>query len=71
MGSGESLKSALLHPFPSSRRHVIRVDMAVLVDVIRLAFWMEVVMDESKKSILGGRGTAKFKIMMECIEIST
>lgn len=35
------LKSALFHPFPASRRHVIRVDMLVLVDVIRVVFWME------------------------------
>jgi len=32
-------KSALLHPTPSSRRHVIRVDVPVPVVVIRLAFW--------------------------------
>ena len=36
------LKRALLHPIPSSRRHVIRVDIAVPVVVIRLAFWMRV-----------------------------
>jgi len=40
VGSVNLLKIALLHPFPSSRRHVIRVDMLVLVDVIRVAFWM-------------------------------
>jgi hypothetical protein len=39
------LKIALLHhPFPSSRRHVIGVDMPVPVDVIRFAFWMRVFM---------------------------
>jgi hypothetical protein len=39
------LKIALLHhPFPSSRRHVIRVDMPVPVDVIRFAFWTRVFM---------------------------
>jgi hypothetical protein len=39
------LRIALLHhPFPSSRRHVIRVDMPVLVDVIRFAFWTRVLM---------------------------
>jgi hypothetical protein len=39
------LKIALLHhPFPSSRRHVIRVDMPVPVDVIRFAFWTRVLM---------------------------
>jgi hypothetical protein len=43
VGSGDSLKSALLHPIPSSRRHVvIRVDMPVPVDVIRVSFWMRV-----------------------------
>jgi len=47
VGSGEFLKSALLHPFPSSRRHVIRVDMPVPVDVIRFAFWMDGIMKES------------------------
>jgi hypothetical protein len=45
VGSGDSLKSALLHPIPSSRRHVvIRVDMPVPVDVIRVSFWMMFVM---------------------------
>jgi hypothetical protein len=41
VGSGDSLKSALLHPIPSSRRHVIRVDIPVPVDVIRVSFWLE------------------------------
>jgi hypothetical protein len=36
------LKIALLHPIPSSRRHVIRVDMPVPVDVIRVEFWMRI-----------------------------
>jgi hypothetical protein len=40
VGSGDSLKIALLHPIPSSRRHVIRVDIPVPVDVIRVDFWM-------------------------------
>jgi hypothetical protein len=45
VGSGDSFKSALLHPMPSSRRHVvIRVDMPVPVDVIRVSFWMRVFM---------------------------
>jgi hypothetical protein len=44
--------------------------MPVPVDVIRFAFWMEVLMNESNKSILGGRGAAKLKIVMGCIEIS-
>jgi hypothetical protein len=44
VGSGDSLKIALLHPIPSSRRHVIRVDIPVPVDVIRVDFWMRVVM---------------------------
>jgi hypothetical protein len=72
VGSGESLKIALLHPFPSSRRHVIRVDMAVPVDVIRLAFWMEVVMKcattESEKIIPGADGLEQFKNLMDGIE---
>jgi hypothetical protein len=38
VGSGLS-KIALHHPIPSSRRHEIRVDMLVLVDVIRVALW--------------------------------
>ena len=45
VGSVVLLKIALLHPIPSSRRHVvIRVDIPVPVDVIRVAFWMRVVM---------------------------
>jgi hypothetical protein len=36
VGSVDLLKSVLLHPFPSSRRHVIRVDIPVPVDVIRV-----------------------------------
>jgi len=45
------LKIALLHPIPSSRRHVIRVDMPVLVDVIRVAFWlMEFIDDDSNNA---------------------
>jgi hypothetical protein len=45
VGSGDSFKIALLHPIPSSRRHVvIRVDIPVPVDVIRVAFWMRMVM---------------------------
>jgi hypothetical protein len=45
VGSVNLLKIALLHhPFPSSRRHVIRVDMPVPVDVIRFAFWTRVFM---------------------------
>jgi hypothetical protein len=44
VGSGGSLKIALLHPIPSSRRHVIRVDIPVPVDVIRVDFWMRVFM---------------------------
>jgi hypothetical protein len=46
VGSVNLLKIALLHhPFPSSRRHVIRVDMPVPVDVIRFAFWTRAVME--------------------------
>jgi hypothetical protein len=48
VGSVDLLKSALLYPFPSSRRHVIRVDIPVPVDVIRLAFWMRVLMKMSE-----------------------
>jgi hypothetical protein len=44
VGSGDSFKIALLHPIPSSRRHVIRVDIPVPVDVIRAYFWMRVFM---------------------------
>ena len=46
--------------------------MAVPVDVIRLAFWMEVVMNEEqtyfKKSILGAVGLEQFKNLMDGIE---
>jgi len=42
VGSVDSLKSALLHPIPPSRRPVIRVDIFVDVDVMRVAFWMRV-----------------------------
>jgi hypothetical protein len=44
VGSGDSFKIALLHPIPSSRRHVIRVDIPVPVDVIRVDFWTRVFM---------------------------
>jgi hypothetical protein len=45
VGSVNLLKIALLHPIPSSRRHfVIRVDMPVPVDVIRVSLWSEMVM---------------------------
>ena len=69
------LKIALLHPFPSSRRHVIRVDMPVPVDVIRLAFWMEVFMKisnakERTVSIARAETMSKFKILMDHIRIS-
>jgi hypothetical protein len=47
VGSGDSLKIALLHPIPSSRRHVIRVDIPVPVDVIRVDFWIRMVMKNS------------------------
>ncbi len=63
-GSGYFFKSALLHPFPSSRRHVIRVDMPVPVDVIRVAFWIRVLINLSKLSILSPEGKGKFKITM-------
>jgi hypothetical protein len=48
VGSGDSFKIALLHPIPSSRRHVIRVDIMVPVDVIRASFWMRFVMKMSE-----------------------
>jgi hypothetical protein len=74
VGSGDFFfKIALLHPFPSSRRHVIRVDMHVLVDVIRVAFWMERVMNMlyyNALRIAGGMGQGKCKITMLAIEIS-
>jgi hypothetical protein len=38
------LKSALLHPIPSSRRHVIRVDIIVPVDVIRVVLKLGILM---------------------------
>jgi len=42
VGSVDLFTIALLtHPIPSSRRHVIRVDMPVPVDVIRFAFWID------------------------------
>jgi len=64
------LKSALLHhPFPSSRRHVIRVDMRVLVDVIRVAFWTRVVIN-SQREYRTNTAEVKFKIVMIEIEIS-
>jgi hypothetical protein len=44
VGSVNLLISALLHPIPSSRRHVIRVDVPVPVDVIRVDFWMRIFM---------------------------
>ena len=55
------LKIALLHPIPSSRRHVIRVDMPVLVDVIRVDFWMEVFMNVSNRGSLEARGDGNSK----------
>jgi hypothetical protein len=43
VGSVSLLKIPLLHPIPSSRRHVvIRVDMPVPVDVMRVSFWIEI-----------------------------
>ena len=62
-----SLKSALLHPIPSSRRHVIRVDISVLVDVIRVEFWMEVFIKKRRISLTGKDTRGKFKILMEAI----
>jgi len=47
VGSGDSFKIALLHPIPSSRRHVIRVDMPVPVDVIGVEFWMRIFIELS------------------------
>jgi hypothetical protein len=74
VGSVDLLKSALLHPIPSSRRHVIRVDMPVLVDVIRFAFWMDRFMKRYSElremSIWHAERAAKFKIMMAVIDIS-
>ena len=72
VGSGDLLKSALLHPFPSSRRHVIRVDMVVPVDVIRVAFWMRVIMKLAScpLRVLSGDQQGKFKIAIASIDIS-
>jgi hypothetical protein len=64
---------------PSSRRHVIiRVDMPVPVDVIRVLFWMEVFIKMAdtdngsnyRPSLPGGSGPGNFKISMAAIEIS-
>jgi hypothetical protein len=44
VGSVNLLKIALLHPIPSSRRHVIRVDISVTVDVIRVALMVGIFM---------------------------
>jgi len=77
VGSGDSFKSALLHPIPSSRRHVIRVDIPVPVDVIRVDFWtkvfMKVVNAENNYKLRVVRATVqwKFKIPIDTIDIST
>jgi hypothetical protein len=79
VGSGVFLKSALLHPIPSSRRHVvIRVDIPVPVDVIRVAFWMRVSIkmvnsdnyNNGKIRVPGGAVQGKFKIPIEAIRFS-
>src|SRR3954462_3710638 len=56
VGSGDSLKIALLHPIPSSRRHVIRVDVIVAVVVIRLPFWRDILINRSQHTFEGGKG---------------
>jgi hypothetical protein len=63
-------KSALLHPIPSSRRHVIRVDIPVPVVVIRLAFWTRVFIRKCKESLLRANAGEKFKIPMAVIRFS-
>jgi hypothetical protein len=79
VGSGESLKIALLHPIPSSRRHVvIRVDMPVPVDVIRVFFWMRLVIkllttdngNNYKIRLSGCTAQVKLKISIGTIELS-
>jgi hypothetical protein len=70
VGSGDSLKSALLQPIPSSRRHAIRVDMPVPVDVIRVDFWMEVFIRISSLEYRAATSSGKFKIPIEAIEIT-
>jgi hypothetical protein len=70
VGSVDSFKSALLHPIPSSRRHVIRVDIPVPVDVIRVDFWMEVFIRKSNLSVSGERARWKFKLSIAGIRIS-
>jgi hypothetical protein len=77
VGSGDSFKIALLHPIPSSRRHVIRVDIPVPVDVIRVDFWTRVVMKMSKKAEINYQARVvldtvrgKFKIPLGGIGIS-
>jgi hypothetical protein len=62
VGSGDSLKIALLHPIPSSRRHVIRVDVIVAVVVIRLPFWMDAFINRYKDTFgEEGRPNAKLR----------
>ena len=79
VGSGEFTEYLLHHPMPSSRRHVIiRVDMPVPVDVIRVLFWMEVFIKMAdtdngsnyRPSLPGGSVRGNFKISMAAIEIS-
>jgi hypothetical protein len=74
VGSVNLLMSALLHPIPSSRRHVIRVDIPVPVDVIRVDFWMRIIMKmanadfESLIAYPGSRKKEKFKIPIAAID---
>jgi hypothetical protein len=66
--------SALLHPIPSSRRHVIRVDIVVPVDVVRFVFWiaefMQKITDTSLTEYLHPPALGQFKIWMQWIEVS-
>jgi hypothetical protein len=55
VGSVESLIIALLHPIPSSRRHVIRVDVVMPVDVIRSMVWMDELINQHKDTFRLGR----------------
>jgi hypothetical protein len=56
VGSGDSLKIALLHPIPSSRRRVIRVDVIVAVVVIRFPFWRDILINRSQHTFEGTKG---------------
>jgi hypothetical protein len=70
VGSGDFLRLALLHPIPSSRRHVIRVDIAVPVDVIRVDFWRSVIIKEGQNSENKCTTTIFFRLVWRKLKIS-